>query len=323
MPKVEYKFNPGSFMIEKVKVTFKDWIKRALSVTAAGIAFGAVFTYAAYNFIDSPKEKMMKREIEQYKLQYQITNDRLNLITASLRDLQDRDDNIYRVIFEAEPIPSSIRKGGYGGADKYSQLMGFSNSDIIIQTSRKLDEITSQLYVQSKSFDEVFNMAKNKETMLASIPAIQPISNKDLKRLSSYFGYRTDPIYKVQKFHNGLDFTAPTGTKVYTTGDGTVAEVIKSRSGFGNTIVIDHGFGYQTHYCHLSRFNVTQGQQVKRGQVIGYVGNSGKSTAPHLHYILCKNGRPINPIYFFFNDLTPGQFEQIIELSQRPSQTMD
>jgi hypothetical protein len=310
-------------MIEKVKFTFKDWIRRILSVTAAGIAFGAVLTYAAYNFIDSPKEKMLKREVEQYKLQFQILNDRLNLVSAALSDLQDRDDNIYRVIFESEPISSSVRKGGYGGTEKYTQLMGFSNSDIVIRTSKKLDEITSQMYVQSKSFDEVFDMAKNKENMLASIPAIQPISNHDLKRLSSYFGYRTDPFYKVQKFHTGLDFTAPVGTKVYATGNGTITEIIRSRTGFGNTIIIDHGYGYQTEYCHLSRFNVTQGQQVKRGQIIGYVGSSGKSTAPHLHYILRKNGKPINPIYFFYNDLTPEQFEKIIELSQRPSQTMD
>jgi murein DD-endopeptidase MepM/ murein hydrolase activator NlpD len=292
-------------------------------MTAAGIAFGAVFTYFANTFFDSPKEKIMKREIEQYKLQFQIMNDRINLASAALKDLQDRDDNIYRVIFEAEPVPSSIRKGGFGGTDKYSQLEGYSNSDIIIQTAKKLDEITSQLYVQSKSFDEVFEMAKNKEKMLASIPAIQPISNKDLKQLSSYFGYRTDPFYKVQKFHCGLDFSAPVGTKVYTTGDGTVAEVDKSRGGYGNTIIIDHGYGYQTQYSHLSKFNVVTGQKVKRGEVIGFIGNSGKSTSPHLHYEIHKNNKAINPIYFFFNDLTPQQFNQIIELSKRPSQTMD
>jgi murein DD-endopeptidase MepM/ murein hydrolase activator NlpD len=323
MPRIEYHFNPRSFKIEKVKVTFRDWIRRILSMTAIGIAFGAVFTYFAYSFIDSPKEKMMKREIEQYKLQYQIMNDRLDLVTAALKDLQDRDDNIYRVIFEAEPVPSSVRQGGFGGANKYTQLEGYSNSDILEQTAKKLDEITSQLYVQSKSFDEVFEMAKNKEKMLASIPAIQPISNKDLKRLSSYFGYRTDPFYKVQKFHSGLDFSAPVGTKIYATGDGTVADVEKSRSGYGNKIIIDHGYGYQTHYCHLSRFNVVRGQKVKRGEVIGLVGNSGKSTSPHLHYEIHKNNKAINPIYFFFNDITPEQFNQMIELSQKPSQTMD
>jgi murein DD-endopeptidase MepM/ murein hydrolase activator NlpD len=323
MARIEYHFNPRSFKIEKVKVTFRDWIKRILSLTAAGIAFGAVFSYFAYNFIDTPKEKMMKREIEQYKLQFQIMNDRLNLVSAALKDLQDRDDNIYRVIFEAEPVPSSIRKGGFGGANKYNQLEGYSNSDIIIQTAKKLDEITSQLYVQSKSFDDVFEMAKNKEKMLASIPAIQPISNKDLRRLSSYFGYRTDPFYKVQKFHSGLDFSAPVGTKVYATGDGTVVDVEKSRGGYGNTIIIDHGYSYETQYSHLARFNIKKGDKVKRGEVIGYVGNSGKSTAPHLHYEIHKSGKAINPIYFFYNDITPEQFNQIIELSQRPSQTMD
>ena len=179
------------------------------------------------------------------------------------------------------------------------------------------------MYIQSKSFDEVFDLAKNKEEMLRHIPAIQPVKNVDLKRISSYFGYRTDPFYKVKKFHEGLDFSAPTGTEVYTTGDGKVISTKKSRRGYGNTILIDHGFNYVTKYCHLSSFNVKRGQQVKRGQVIGAVGNTGKSTAPHLHYEVQKNGRAVNPIYYFFNDLTPEQFEEIIELSTLPTQSMD
>ena len=323
MAKVEYRFNPQSFKVEKVKVTVKDKLKRLLYITAAGLVFAAVVIILAYNFFNSPREKMLEREIDQYEIQYQILNDRLALIEDVLVDLQERDDNIYRVIFEAEPISASIRKAGYGGSNRHEQLEGFMNSEVIINTARKLDVISSQLYVQSKSFEDVFDLAKNKERMLACIPAIQPVKVTDLRRISSYYGYRLDPIYKVRKFHGGVDFSAPTGTEIYAPGDGVVTKVIKSRRGYGNTIIIDHDFNYGTKYSHLSKFMVKKGDKVKRGQVIGHVGNTGKSTAPHLHYEVHKNGKAVNPIYYFFNDLTPEEFELMLEYSQRPTQSMD
>ena len=323
MAKVEYRFNPQSFKVEKVKVTVKDKLKRLLYITAAGLVFAAVVIILAYNFFNSPREKMLEREIDQYEIQYQILNDRLALIEDVLVDLQERDDNIYRVIFEAEPISASIRKAGYGGSNRHEQLEGFMNSEVIINTARKLDVISSQLYVQSKSFEDVFDLAKNKERMLACIPAIQPVKVTDLRRISSYYGYRLDPIYKVRKFHGGVDFSAPTGTEIYAPGDGVVTKVIKSRRGYGNTIIIDHDFNYGTKYSHLSKFLVKKGDKVKRGQVIGHVGNTGKSTAPHLHYEVHKNGKAVNPIYYFFNDLTPEEFELMLEYSQRPTQSMD
>lgn len=294
-----------------------------MSVVATGMVFASVVILLAYNFIESPKERILQREIEQYKLQYAILNDRLENIQAVVNDLQDRDDNIYRVIFESEPIPSSVRKAGFGGANRYSRLEGFKNSDLIINTTRTVDALASQLYVQSKSFDEVFDMAKRKKDMIASIPAIQPVSNTDLRRIGSYFGYRTDPFYKVTKLHEGIDFTAPIGTDIYATGDGVVTETEYSKVGYGNFIVINHGFGYETKYAHLSKIMVKRGQKIKRGQVIGHVGNTGKSTAPHLHYEVHKSGRPIDPINFFFNDITPEEYSMMIELSQRPSQTLD
>ena len=323
MAKVEYRFNSQSFKLEKVKVTVKDKLKRLLYITAAGLVFTTVVIILAYNFFNSPREKMLEREIAQYEIQYQILNDRLALIEDVLADLQERDDNIYRVIFEAEPISASIRKAGYGGSNRHEQLEGFMNSEVIINTARKLDVISSQLYVQSKSFEDVFDLAKNKERMLACIPAIQPVKVTDLRRISSYYGYRLDPIYKVRKFHGGVDFSAPTGTEIYAPGDGVVTKVIKSRRGYGNTIIIDHDFNYGTKYSHLSKFLVKKGDKVKRGQVIGLVGNTGKSTAPHLHYEVHKNGKAINPIYYFFNDLTPEEFELMLEYSQRPTQSMD
>lgn len=323
MARNRYRFNNKTLEFEKVRITSKERLQKLASHLLTGLVFAAAVIVFAYNFLESPKEKMQHREIENLKLHYEILNDRLEQVLAVLNDLQDRDDNIYRVIFEAEPVPSSIRHGGFGGTDRYAKLLGYSHSDLVINTTRKLDVIASRLYVQSKSFDEVFDMAKNKEKLLAALPAIQPVSNRDLRRIGSFFGYRTDPFYKIKKFHEGVDFTAPVGTEVYATGDGVVTVVERLKVGYGNYIVIDHGFSYETVYAHLSKFNVRRGQQVKRGQVIGYVGNTGKSTAPHLHYEVRRNGMPVNPIHYFYNDITPEEYDQLIELSARPGQTMD
>jgi murein DD-endopeptidase MepM/ murein hydrolase activator NlpD len=323
MSKIKYRFNKKSLTFDRVHTTFRKRLLYFFTHLSTGVVFAAVVLLIAYNLVDSPKEKAQKREIEQLALQYRILNDQLDRATAILKDLQDRDDNIYRVIFEAEPIPGPVREAGIGGIDRYEKLKGYSNSEIMTETSAKMDKILGQLYVQSKSFDEVFNLAKNKEKMLASIPAIQPVNNKDLRRVGSHFGTRMDPFYKVKKFHEGIDFTAPVGTDIYATGNGTVIEAGRNQGGYGNEIVIDHGYSYKTVYAHLSRIFVRPGQKVFRGQVIGYVGNTGKSTSPHLHYEVRKNGIAVNPIYFFFNDLTPAQFEQMLAMSAEPSQTMD
>jgi len=323
MPKVKYRYNPKSLRYEKVKITFKSRILRVLSFLATVSVFTGVVLLIAYNFFESPKERMQRREIAQLKLQYNIFNDRLAQMEGVMEDLQDKDDNIYRVIFEAEPVATSIRKGGFGGTDRYAKLNGYQNSDVIIETAKRLDKLANQLYVQSKSFDEVFKMAKSKTEMLASIPAIQPMKNENLRRIASYYGYRLDPFYKVQKFHAGVDFSAPHATEIYATGNGVVKRVKHSRRGYGNEIIIDHGYGYQTRYAHLQEFKVKLGEKVKRGQVIGLVGNTGKSTAPHLHYEVIKNNKTVNPIYYFFNDLTEEQFQKMIELSAIPTQTMD
>lgn len=323
MSKTKYKFNKKSLQFEVVRHNFKTIAVKVLSYLATGATFSVVVIFLAYTFLDSPKEKILKREIAQYQLQYSMINEKLDQYDKVLADLADRDDNIYRVIFEAEPVPSAVRKAGFGGTDRYSSLEGYENSEIIINTVQKLDRINSQLVVQSKSFDDVFNMAKRKTEMLSCIPAIQPVSNHDLRRLSSYYGYRTDPIYKVIKFHPGIDFSAPTGTEIYSTGDGVVAETTQSKSGYGNCLVIDHGYGYKTMYAHIHKFKVKQGEKVKRGQLIATVGNTGKSTSPHLHYEIWKNGNKINPIYYFFNDLTPEEYEKVLDLSTRATQSMD
>lgn len=323
MPKTNYKFNKKSLQFEEVRVTLKARILKVLQVVSTGAVFAAVVIFLAYTFIDSPKERMLKRENQMLVERHQEFRDRLDKMELALLDMADRDDNIYRVILEAEPVPTAVRKAGFGGTDRYTKYEGYKSSEIVKETAKKLDIIHSQLVVQSKSFDEVYERAKNKEEMLQHIPAIQPVANKNLKRLSSYYGYRTDPIYKVRKFHPGIDFSAPTGTDVYATGDGKVIEVKKSRRGYGNKIVIDHGWGYQSMYAHLHEFKVRRGEKVKRGQLIGTVGNSGKSTAPHLHYEVRKNGKKVNPIYFFYNDLTPEEFETVLEMSANLNQSFD
>lgn len=323
MAKIRYQYNTKSLKIEKVQVTAKERIKRIASSMAFGLVFGVFVIVLAYNFISSPREKALKNELEQYKLQFKIMNDRLDKVQKVLADVQDRDDNIYRVIFEAEPVPSEVRKAGFGGVDRYEQLERLPNSEIVVNTAKRLDEITSQLVVQSKSYDEVFKLAKSKEKLIASIPAIQPVDFHDLRRIGSLFGYRTDPFYKVTKFHEGIDFTAAVGTPIYATGDGVISEAEYNSGGYGNKIIVNHGFSYETVYAHLSKIKVKVGQRVKRGEVIGLMGNTGKSTAPHLHYEVHKAGVPMNPIYFFFNDITPAEYQAMLELSAQPSQTLD
>jgi murein DD-endopeptidase MepM/ murein hydrolase activator NlpD len=244
-------------------------------------------------------------------------------IEKVLDDLQKTDDNLYRTIFEAEPIPASLREGGVGGVNRYESLEGYSNSNIVVETTTRLDKIRKKISEQSKSYDELISLASNKEIMVRSIPAIQPISNKDLTRTASGFGLRIHPFYKITMFHYGMDFTAPTDTPIYATGEGKVLSVKSSRSGLGNNIVIDHGFGYNSVYGHLNSFNVKTGQKVERGDIIGFVGSTGMSTAPHLHYEVHLNGKAVDPANYYFNDLTAAEYERMIEIASRTGQTFD
>lgn len=323
MAKTKYFFNDKSLSYEKAKTTPWQRFFRTLLFLITTLAFSIGIVMLSYTLFESPKERILKSEVSQYELQYQIMNDRLNKLQGLVDEMADRDDNIYRIIFEAEPIPKTVRQAGYGGVDRYIKLEGYNNSELLIETAKKLDNIASELYVQSKSFDEVYEMARNKEKMLACIPAIQPVNNKELKRLSSYYGYRIDPIYKIKKFHAGVDFSAPQGTPIYASGAGTVMKTRRSRRGYGNTVTIDHGFGYSTFYAHIKDIKIKKGDKVVRGQIIATVGNTGKSTAPHLHYEVRKNNRTINPIYYFFNDLSPDEFETLLSLSKLPNQSLD
>ncbi len=292
-----------------------------ISLSVLGVAF--LFAVLLFTFIKSPKEKAQARELEYMKLKYEILNDRLDDLEVLITDMEQRDNNLYRMMFEADPIPSQVRRSGFSDADRYADLYGYMNSDLVVSAARKLDVISSQLYNQSVSYDSLFVMARNKSDMLAHIPAIFPLKETEVKYISSYFGYRPDPIYKIEKFHSGIDFSANLGTEAYATGDGVVYDVERNEWGYGNMVILDHGYGYKTRYAHLQKPAVRKGQKVKRGQVIGYIGATGKATGVHLHYEVLKNDDQIDPINFFYQDLTPDEYDQILEQSTLPTQTMD
>lgn len=323
MARKKYIYNPQTLDYEEYKPSFGKRLRNLVVFVLAAGLIGFFVVTLIENKIGTPKERMQAREIEFLQFQYEVLNNKIGKIDHALDEMQDRDDNIYRMIFEADPISPSVREAGYGGSDRYANLDGYDNSDIVKATAKKIDILESQLNVQAKSFDEVYTMAANKADMLSRIPAIMPIKNVDLHRISSHFGHRTDPFYKVQKFHSGIDFSAPIGTNIYCTGDGVVEQVVLGNSGYGNYVLVNHGYGYKTRYAHLKKALVKKGQKVSRGEKIALVGNTGKSTAPHLHYEVIKNDKAINPVDFFFNDLTPEEYEQILELSERPSMTMD
>jgi len=326
MPKKKYKFNPDTLSYERIGISFREKSTKILAYFSSSLALALIIVVVVINSYETPKTRALKRENQRLLSQYELMKKDLEKIDKVLEELQQRDDNIYRVIFETDPIPSSVRKAGFGGANKYSELENLDNAELVIETARKLDIVSKEAYIQSKSYDEIMEMAKNKEEMLACFPAIQPVTNTDLKRTASGWGYRIHPIYKVRKMHYGMDFTAPVGTPVYATGNGVVTEVTgskRSRVGLGLEIKIDHGYGYETVYGHLNAFNVKRGQKVKRGDVIAYVGNSGGSTAPHLHYEVHKNGKKVNPAYYYYKDLTPQEYDKMIAISSNIGQTLD
>ena len=323
MAKVKYYYDTKSLSYKRIELSGLNRLKRLFYFLIGSAFTGLIMVIVFFQFFDSPKEKKLNREIDILTTQYDIVEDKLNQVELVLDDIQNRDDNIYRVIFEAEPIPKSIRKAGYGGVNRYQNLKGYNNSELIINTSEKIDQITKQLYIQSKSYDEIIELAKNKADMLAALPAIQPVSNKNLSRMASGYGYRIHPIYKTRKMHSGMDFSAKTGTEIYATGDGKISKVRKSRRGYGNHVVIEHGYGYKTLYAHMSKYIVRKGQKVKRGEVIGYVGSTGTSVAPHLHYEVHKDGKKINPVNFYYNDLNPEEYEKMLEISSQNNQSFD
>lgn len=323
MKKQKYYYNISSLRYEKVKRSWGSWFMTAFMILCTSLIFAVVLVYLMQKFIPSANEKRLQNELAIMKEQYSFMQQDANRMHKALESLRKRDVNIYRVLYESEPISDDIWEAGYGGSNRYHDLEGFSNTDLMKDLRAKLDKLKLQMVLQSKSYDELAKLATNKEDMLASIPAIQPVSNEDLTRIASGFGMRIDPIYRTPRMHTGLDFTAPIGTEIFATGKGKVVSVEYNGGGYGNHIIIDHGYGYQSHYAHLSRFNCKVGQEINRGDLIGFVGNTGKSTGPHLHYEIIYNGEKIDPVHFFFNDLTNEQYEQMLEVAANAAKTLD
>ncbi|MBK9792557.1 MAG: M23 family metallopeptidase [Sphingobacteriales bacterium] len=323
MQKEKYYYNPNTLKYEKYKLSIGQRILRVTGFFTSAFFFGFLAMVLGYSFFDNPDVKSEKIQLKQMQEKYEILDKRIGALSKVLEDMGDRDDNIYRVIFESDPLPDNLRNGGINKSKIYAQLKDLPESEIISATLEKLESIEKRTYVQSKSYDELAKMIKNKEEMLASIPAIQPVSNKDLKRIASGFGMRIDPVYKTPRMHTGLDFTAETGTPVYATGDGVVEIAGPQGDGYGNKVLIKHGYGYETLYGHNSKVLVRAGTKVKRGQTIALVGSTGKSTGPHCHYEVWKNGTKIDPVNYFFNDLTPEQYDQMLKIAEQSNQAFD
>jgi murein DD-endopeptidase MepM/ murein hydrolase activator NlpD len=320
MRKTKFRFNPETLEYEKVSNTLLIQIARVFGFISLAVVIGIISFLIVYN---GESTEALKNQLADYEIQVKLLEKKSLDMQTKLDDLSSMDDHVYREIFGADPISNDIRKAGTGGSDKYISLDQLRDGEKIKKLHQRLDNMENQSKIQQKSYEKLIVMAKNKSKMLASIPAIQPVSNKNLRRIASGFGYRIDPIYRTRKMHKGLDFSAPSGTKIYATGDGVIKKVKRARWGYGTHVVIDHGYGYTTLYGHMSRASVKQGQRVKRGQQIGLVGSTGKSTGPHLHYEVAKNGIQVNPIGYFYNDLTTEQYEEIIKLSSNPNQSFD
>lgn len=323
MRKEKFKYNPETLSYEKVEVTWNERLLKMAIVVAPAIILAFLFQLAFSGMFKSPREQELERENAFLSAQMDEMKTDVALAMEVLDDISERDNEIYRVVFNAEPFPDEVRQMGTGGTDEYSDMLGFESSQKVIDNTKLIKQLEKALYAQSLSFDEVISLAKEKEEMLASIPAIQPVSNKDLTRLSSGFGFRIDPIYKTKKMHTGLDFTADIGTPVYATGNGTVVECEVKRWGYGQSVIIDHGFGYRSRYAHLSEFKCKPGDKVTRGQLIGLVGSTGKSTAPHLHYEVEQNGVKVDPVHFFHSDIAPEEYERLIEMATNSNQSFD
>ena len=322
MRKVYYIYNPKTRTYDRIYPTVRQ---RALSILRrlfVGMGLGACSFIILLLIFGSPSVKELRIENARLLAQYNVLSHRLDEAMGVMQDIQQRDDNLYRVVVQADPVADAVRKAGYGGTNRYEQLRDMANADLVINTTQKLDMLNRQLYIQSKSFDEVVDLCKSHDEMLKCIPAIQPVSNKDLKKTASGYGVRIDPISKTSKFHAGMDFSASPGTPVYATGDGVVVKA-GWETGYGNTIEVNHGFGYLTRYAHLSAYKVRPGQKVVRGEVIGAVGSTGKSTGPHLHYEVHVKGKVQNPVNYYFMDLSAEDYDKMIQIAANHGKVFD
>ena len=325
MSKVKYYYDSENLAYKRIRTKKRKKFAYVVLFLLSSALFGFLIFLLLINtsYFETPKDKIQAREIEALALNYKVLNKKIDLMNEVLEAIENRDNDIYRIYFNATPISEEERKAGFGGVNRYKDLQGFNNSELIENTTKRVDVLTKELVIQSKSLDEIVALAKQKEKLLAAIPAIQPVKNEDLKHMASGFGYRSDPFTKIRKFHYGMDFTARTGTPIYATGDGVVIKADNSLSGYGNHIEINHGYGYLTLYAHLSKYKCRPGQRVKRGDIIGYVGSTGRSEAPHLHYEVMKNKQKINPMNFYYGSISAKEYIEISKLANQENQSLD
>ncbi len=325
MTKIKYYYDPESLAYRKIspKKATKFGYFVLFILTSASFGFIGFWILLNSSYFETPKDKLLTREIENLKIRYALLNNKMDQLDEVLTNIEDRDNNLYRLYFNAAPISDEIRNSGIAGKNRYKELEGFNNSDLVINTSKRVDQLTKELTVQSKSLDQILALAKSKEKLLAAIPAIQPVRNENLKRMASGFGYRNDPFTKVRKMHEGMDFTAKSGTPIYATGEGVIERADNAASGFGNHVVIRHGFGYETLYAHLSQYKCKIGQHIKRGDIIGYVGSTGRSEAPHCHYEVHKDGKVVNPLNFYYGNISAAEYVAISKIANQENQSLD
>lgn len=322
MAKKKFHFNPDTLSYEQIEHTIAHWLKRFAIHAFSGVFLGLIFFFIFVSTVQSPEEKQLVQDKTHMEAQYKVLERQLQEVQYVMTDLEQRDDNLYRVVFQADPIPLSVRRGSSANTEYYEQLLDMTNSEVVVSTTKKLNELKKELYIQSKSYDEVVLLAKNKQATLQCLPAIQPVLNKNLTRMASGFGWRIDPVYHSRRFHAGMDFTAPIGTDIYATANGTIQSA-GWQQGYGNCVQINHGYGYVTLYGHMSAIKVRPGQSVKRGDVIGLVGSTGKSTGPHLHYEVHFKGEIMNPQNYYYLDLSPAEYDRMVQMSNNAGQMFD
>lgn len=325
MSKVKYYYDSENLAYKRIRTKKRKKFAYVMLFLLSSALFGFLIFLLLINtsYFETPKDKIQAREIEAMALNYKVLNKKLDLMNEVLAAIENRDNNIYRIYFNTSPISEEERKAGFGGVNRYKDLQGYNNSELMENTTKRVDVLTKELVIQSKSLDEIVALAKQKEKLLAAIPAIQPVKNEDLKHMASGYGYRSDPFTKIRKFHYGMDFTARSGTPIYAAGDGTVMKADNSLSGYGNQVQINHGYGYVTLYAHMSKFKCRPGQRVKRGEIIGYVGSTGRSEAPHLHYEVIKGGKKINPLNFYYGSISAKEYIEISKLANQENQSLD
>jgi murein DD-endopeptidase MepM/ murein hydrolase activator NlpD len=323
MKKIKYYYNTNTLRYEKLETPLRITLLRVLGFLSAAMVTALIIVSLAYKYFPSANEKRLIQRNEALNDNYYVLTDKIKKMQEQMGELEKRDNHVYREIFEASPIPDSARAKAMQQQKEIQLVQAMDQDNLSTSIVNTLNNLSARIASQTKSYNEIEGFVKNKEQLLACTPAIQPVSNKDLSRIASGFGYRIDPVYKTTKFHAGLDFAAPQGTPIYATANGTVETAGNTGNGYGNHVVINNGYGYETLFGHMFKVKVKPGQKVKRGEVIGWVGSTGKSTGPHCHYEIHRNGDPVDPVYYFYNDITPEQYDRLLKLAASSNQSFD